>query len=143
MAGVARFEELAAWRFCTNLAGTIFHLTESGPVSRDFRFRDQIRDAADAAAPLIAEGFKRFTTPEFVHYLRMACGELAEVQTQLIEGEAKGYFQGATLETTQTLARRAIGTTTNLLKSKLRKLEAEKRERERASRRRRSLRRAP
>ncbi|HZB26343.1 MAG TPA: four helix bundle protein, partial [Vicinamibacterales bacterium] len=127
----------------TDLAATVFHLTETGPVSRDFLFRNQIREAADAPAPLIAEGFKRFTTPEFVRYLRMACGELAEVQTQLIEGEGKGYFAGATLGNAQTLARRAIGTTTNLLKSKLRKLAVERRERERASRRRRSLRRAP
>ena len=141
MPGVARFEDLAAWRFCTNLAAAIFHLTEIGPVSRDFRFRDQIREAADAAAPLIAEGFKRFTTPEFVRYLRMACGELAEVQTQLTQGVAKGYFEGVSLDNAQTLARQAIGTTTNLLNSKLRKLQAETRER--ASRRRRNRRRPP
>ena len=125
MAGVARFEDLAAWRVCVQLATAVFELTEAGPVTRDFGFRDQIRAAADAGAPLIAEGFKRFTSREFVRYLRLACGELAEVQTRLVEGAAKGYFAGETLESAQTLARRAIGTTTNLLKSKLRQLDAE------------------
>jgi four helix bundle protein len=89
--------------------------------------RDQMRDAADSAAALIAEGFKRYTLPEFIRYLRMACGELAEVQSDLESGNRKGYFAPDQFEPVNVLARRAIGTTTNLLKSKLRQLETEKR----------------
>ena len=136
MDGVRRFEDLAAWRLCAQLATAVFHLTESGPVSGDFPFRDQIRAAADAAAPLIAEGFKRFTPRDLAHYLRLAYGELAEVQTRLPEGAARNYFSGDSLAPAETLARRAIRTTTNLLSAKLRQIEAEARERQQAKRRR-------
>jgi four helix bundle protein len=126
MTAVRRFQDLAAWQRCQELAELIFDLTEHGPVSRDFSFRDQIREAADAAAPLIAEGFLRFTTSEFIRYLRMARGELGEVQTDLEKGHARKYFTDEDFTRARTLANRAMGTTTNLLKSKLKQLEAER-----------------
>ena len=52
-------------------------MTESGKCLDDPEFCDQIRRASQNAAPLIAEGFIRFTPDEFVRYLRMARGELA------------------------------------------------------------------
>ena len=131
MAGFKRFEEIVAWQLCVELGTVISEITASGLVSKDFKFRDQIRRAADASAPLIAEGFKRFTTAEFVRYLRMARGELGEVQTKLIAGAKKKYFVGQQLLRTQTLANRAMGTTTNLLKAKLRQLEEEREQKRR------------
>ena len=68
---------------------------------------------------MIAEGFARYTDREFVRYLRMARGELAEVQSHLLTGAARNYFSPSDLERAETLADRAMGTTTNLLKSKL------------------------
>ena len=122
MGGVKRFQDLVAWKLCAELAGLIFELTENGPVSKDFGFRSQIRAAADSAAPMIAEGFGRYTGREFVRYLRMARGELAEVQSHLIVGASRNYFAPSDLQRAQTLADRAMGTTTNLLKSKLRQV---------------------
>jgi four helix bundle protein len=61
-----------------DLSDVIYEITEGGPCSRDFEFRDQIRSAAEASAPLIAEGFLRFTPDEFVRYLRMARGEIGQ-----------------------------------------------------------------
>jgi four helix bundle protein len=75
-----RFEDLAAWRFCTELCQRVEELT--GNVGHG-KFRDQIREAAASAPALIAEGFARFTTGEMIRYLRMARGELAEVQNHI------------------------------------------------------------
>jgi hypothetical protein len=51
----------------------------------------------------------------------MARAELAEVKSRLEIGHRESYFRVDDYEAAYTLARRAMGTTTNLLKSKLRK----------------------
>ena len=81
----------------------------------------------------VGEGFVRFTTPEIVRYLRMARGELGEVQSNLEVGRRTKYFSTAESGRAETLARRAMGTTTSLLKSKLRQLEAEARAKQKKS----------
>jgi four helix bundle protein len=121
------YQDLAAWQRSLELAKLIYRITEDGLAARDLEFRDQIRRAADAAPPLIAEGFVRFTTAEFVRYLRMARAELAEVQTHLLKVSDRQFFSQEEQAGAEELARRAIGTTTNLLKSKLRQLAAEQR----------------
>jgi len=124
MAPVRRFQDLVAWQLSIELSVAISGLTSA---TENVTFRDQIRDAADSAPALIAEGFKRYTPSEFARYLRMACAELAEVQSELELGRQNRYFVTSSFESIETLARRAIGTTTNLLKAKLRQVEAEKR----------------
>src|SRR5262249_53640877 len=82
----------------------------------------QIQESADSAPALIAEGFRRFTTPEFVRYLRMARGELGEVQNDLEIARRRRYLTAEQFSPLNVLARRAMGTTTNLPNSTLRTL---------------------
>jgi four helix bundle protein len=120
MASISRFEDLVAWQLCMQLADTIATLVEH---FKDTTLRDQMRDAANSAPALIAEGFTRYTTPEFVRYLRMARGELGELQTNLEIARRRKYCTEDQFAPINVLARRAMGTTTNLLKAKLRQLE--------------------
>jgi hypothetical protein len=46
MAGVHRFEDLIAWQLEDELRREVFAFTEDGKAARDFKYRDQIRDAA-------------------------------------------------------------------------------------------------
>jgi hypothetical protein len=71
MAGVRRFQDLIAWPRCMELSKVIFEITETGPASRDLKFRQQIRNAAQSSGSLVAEGFVRFLPGDFVRYLRM------------------------------------------------------------------------
>ena len=57
MSGVYKYEDLWVWRLSTQLRDEIFTLTETGKVSRDFKFRDQIRDSSSSAPRNISEGF--------------------------------------------------------------------------------------
>jgi four helix bundle protein len=123
MPGVRRYQELIAWQRCMELADVVFEITESGRSSKDFKFRDQIRDAAQSAPPLIAEGFVRFLPGDFVRYLRMARAEVAEVQSDLDTGARRNYFSEQQLTRACTVARRAMFLTTRLLQSKLSELE--------------------
>ena len=124
---VSRFNDLVAWQLSVALCEVIFSITETGAAASNREFQTQIRNAAENAPSLIAEGFLRFTTGEFVRYLRMARGELGEVQSNLEVGRKLQYFSPEDADRAALAARRAMGTTTNLLKSKLDKLAAEKR----------------
>ena len=128
-----RFEDLAAWRFCTELCERVAALTEN---VKDQEFRNQIRDAAESAPALIAEGFVRFTTGEMIRYLRMARAELAEVQNDIKRGVRNKAFSASDAEILSNLAGRAMGTTTNFLKAKLRQAEEEGRNNKHRRRRR-------
>ena len=136
--GVRRFEELVAWRFCTELCDAVLQAIADGTVQNDPEFSAQIRDAAESAPALIAEGFVRFTTGEFIRYLRMARGELGEIQNCLLRASRSNYFSTEETDRLTHLSRRAMGTTTNLLKAKIRQQTAE----EKAQRSRKRQRRA-
>jgi four helix bundle protein len=135
VAGAKRFNDLVAWQRCRELSDVIFEITECGPVTRNPRFRDQIRGAAQSAAPLIAEGFVRFLAGDFVRYLRMARAEIAEVQSDLDEAQARQYFSAEQLTRASLIARRAMSLTTRLLASKVKEMEETRRQRRKAGRR--------
>ena len=126
MSGAKCVEELIAWQRCRQLSNIIFEITETGPAARDRRFREQIRDAAQSAAPLIAEGFIRYLPADFARYLRMARAEIAEVQTDLEDARDRRYFSEEQQTLASTVARRAMYLTTRLLRSKLRQIDDER-----------------
>jgi four helix bundle protein len=109
-------EDLVAWQFSTELGGAVLQITRSCKGAEDAEWCAQIRDAAESAPSLIAEGFVRFTTAEFVRYLRMARGELGEIQNCLHTGAREEYLSPEDHERLWNLAGRAMGTPTNLLK---------------------------
>jgi four helix bundle protein len=54
--GARNHRELVAWQLADELRRLIFKSTSTGPASRDFTFRDQIRDSASSACRNTAEG---------------------------------------------------------------------------------------
>jgi four helix bundle protein len=119
MATAYRFQDLEAWKLAFSLSQLIFNLTAAGKCRTDQEFCEQVRRAASKAPPLIAEGFIRFSAEEMVKYLRMARGELGEVQSRLLHAKSQGYFSEQQHNEATTLADRAMAATTALLKSKL------------------------
>jgi hypothetical protein len=64
--------ELATFRLCEDLMKKVEAGTATGNVAQDFRFCDQINDAALDAAADVAEGFARFYPGEFARFLDYA-----------------------------------------------------------------------
>src|SRR5678816_2678742 len=91
--GVRRFEDLVAWQLAHQLSLEVFAATETGPSSKDFKFRDQVRDSAASAGRNIAEGFGRFSPGDFARFLRYARASVLETRNSLIEGRDKGYLK--------------------------------------------------
>ena len=89
MAAVPRYEDIVAWQLAYELPREVFSITAIGPASKDFKFRDQIRDSSASATRNIAEGFGRFRPAEFARFLDFARGSLTETLSRLAGRAAK------------------------------------------------------
>jgi four helix bundle protein len=72
MAVARRYEELEVWQIADELKLEVYVLIATGPASRDFGFRDQIRDSAASTTKNISEGFGRFRPAEFARLMEFA-----------------------------------------------------------------------
>jgi four helix bundle protein len=71
--------KLEVWHRGMDLFEFAFRL--AGPVS-DFKLKSQFTDAAQSVSANIAEGYGRRTLPEYIQYLYIAKGSLAETLTR-------------------------------------------------------------
>jgi four helix bundle protein len=116
VSGASRYEDLIVWRLSKQLQLGVLALTATGPASRDFKFRDQVRDSAASATRNIAEGFGRGGDAEFAAFLRIARGSLTETHNSLRDGLERGYFTDIQTDGLQLLAGRAAKAASGLIR---------------------------
>ena len=109
MSGAQHFEELDCWQLANEFKLRIYRVIERPVIARDFRFRDQIRDAAASAPRNIAEGFGRRTHADFAHYLDIARGSLMECQDHRLDAFDRRYIDPVERDEMLILAKRACG----------------------------------
>lgn len=73
--------KLEAWHRGMDLFVVSFELSAN---VQDFKLKSQFRDAAQSVSANIAEGYGRRTLPEYLQYLYIAKGSLAETLTRAI-----------------------------------------------------------
>lgn len=74
------FEELIIWQDARMLANNV----HSAFIDlKDFSFRDQINRAAVSIMNNIAEGFERYSKPDFKRFLQIAKASCSEVRSML------------------------------------------------------------
>ncbi len=76
-------ERLEVWRDAMDLVVAIYALTAEFPESERFGLTSQIRRAAISVPSNIAEGAARRSRGEYIRFLSMARGSLAELDTQV------------------------------------------------------------
>jgi len=103
------FDELDAWHLANELKRGVYKLTESGSVTRDFDFYNDLRDSAKSAPSNIAEGFARYAPPQFRHFLDIAIGSLSETVNHLRDGVDRKHFTAGDIAPLLPLAARARG----------------------------------
>ena len=108
MAGVRRFEDLVCWQLATQLKRRLYAVVERPHVRSDFKYVDQVRDAAASAPANIAEGFGRWTNAEFLHFLTIARSSLNEIQNHLHDGVDRRHIEPVEFEELFTLSKRAL-----------------------------------
>jgi four helix bundle protein len=90
---IERFEDIKAWQEARVLVKMVYAVVDSDRhFGSDYKFREQIQGAAVSIMSNIAEGFSRRTTKEFVQFLFIAKGSVAEVQSQLYVALDQGYI---------------------------------------------------
>lgn len=76
-------EQLEAWKFAMQLAKAVYQLTASFPAEERYGLAQQMRRAAVSIPSNIAEGAGRNGAKEYLHFIGIARGSLAELETQL------------------------------------------------------------
>ena len=74
------------------LSVEVWRATHAGPASRDFDFRREVRDASDSAHRNVAEGFGRYSPPQFLQFLDLARASAQETRALLRKGLIVGYL---------------------------------------------------
>ena len=84
MASLQSYRELIVWQKSLALTETIYRLSSQLPKEETYGLRSQLTRAAVSIPANIAEGQARHGTGEFLHFLGVARGSLAELETLLI-----------------------------------------------------------
>ena len=78
------YQDLEVWRKSLELAEMVYRLSAGFPSSEKYGMTVQVRRSACSIAANIAEGASRRGTGEFLQFLGIASGSLAETETFLI-----------------------------------------------------------
>jgi four helix bundle protein len=81
---VQNFKDLVVWQKSVDLCISVYKLTEQIPKHEQFALSSQMRRSAISIPSNISEGCKRNHKNEFWHFLGIANGSAAELETQFI-----------------------------------------------------------
>ena len=78
------FKSLVVWQKSVSLVTEIYHLTENYPKNEVFGLTSQIRRASISIPSNISEGHSRRSSNDYIQFLKIARGSLAELETQIL-----------------------------------------------------------
>lgn len=87
-----RLEDLIIWQLADALSTQVYELTDRPLIQRDFKFYNQIRDAASSSTRNVAEGFGRYRHREFAQLVSIARGSVLEIGDLLKDGVKRRYW---------------------------------------------------
>ena len=103
-ASLKSYRDLRVWREAIAFAKKVYALTGVFPAHERFGLTAQMRRAAVSIPSNIAEGHARIGTKEYLHYLSIALGSAAELDTQIVISQELNYLAMTdSLELTQEL----------------------------------------
>jgi len=91
--GVGSYRDLVIWQKAVDLAKCVYEVSRSFPHEEKYGLTSQIRRAAVSVPSNIAEGQARYGKKEFVRFLYIAKGSLAELDTQCTLALEFGYIE--------------------------------------------------
>lgn len=81
---VRSYRDLTVWKKSMTLAASVYRLTRQLPKHEEYRISGQMIRAATSVPANIAEGHGRGTRRDYTHFVSIAKGSLAELETFLI-----------------------------------------------------------
>lgn len=85
-------KDLDVWNKAMNFTEQLYLLTNTFPKEEQFGLTSQIRRSAVSIPSNIAEGAARNSDKEFLQFLYISLGSLAEVETQLLLAKRLKFF---------------------------------------------------
>ena len=85
------YKELLVWQKAMDLVEEVYVITRMLPEEEKYALGDQMRRSAVSIPSNIAEGNARGTEKEMIHFLYIAQGSRAELETQLELSYRVGY----------------------------------------------------
>ncbi|HEU4628263.1 MAG TPA: four helix bundle protein [Gemmatimonadaceae bacterium] len=110
-------EDLIVWRHAMELVGSVYEIAARLPSCERQGLAEQMRRAATSIPANIAEGHARGHGKDFLRFLLIARGSLAEVRTHLAITTRVGYTTRAELERSLSLADETSRMLTAMLRS--------------------------
>ncbi len=85
------FKNIKAWQYADDLAVLVYSKTKTFPKKEIYGITSQLRRAAVSAATNVAEGASREHKREYLNFLHIARGSIAEIEYLLHLSERVGY----------------------------------------------------
>ena len=114
------YRELKVWQKSIDFAESVYLLSSEFPADERFGMTSQIRRSAVSVAANIAEGAERHGAREFLHFLGIASGSLAETSTFLLLAQRLRFAEPDKIRQVQVQGEE-IGRMLNGLKHSLRR----------------------
>ncbi len=95
---VKSYKELDVWQKGIEIVDEIYTLTSVFPRDEQYGLTGQMRRSAVSIPSNIAEGFSRGHTPEYMQFIRIALGSLAELDTQFTIACRRNYINSDSAE---------------------------------------------
>lgn len=81
---IISYKELIVWKKAMFLVKCVYTLTEKFPKDELYGLKSQMERAAVSIPSQIAEGYLRRHRKEYIHFLSIALGSAAELETQIL-----------------------------------------------------------
>ncbi len=95
---IRHYRDLLVWQKAMALVRGVYQASSDWPTDERFGLVSQVRRAAVSVPSNIAEGCARRATGDFVRFLSIARGSLAEVETQMLLAEQLSYLSTEAVE---------------------------------------------
>lgn len=119
---IRTFKDLIVWRKAFDLAVEIYRLSGEFPKHELYGLSSALRKTSRSIVYNIAEGNKRRSAREYIHFLRISAGSVGELEFQILLSERLGYLQETVAEWIRTMLaeiERMLDALIRSLKSKL------------------------
>ncbi len=101
--GARDYKELLVWQKSMVLVKELYRLVKLLPKEEIYSLSEQMRRAAVSIPSNIAEGYDRKTDKELIHFLCVARGSCAELETQILIANELDYIKTQDAEKTMIL----------------------------------------
>ena len=102
-------KDLVVWQKAMDLVERVYAATQHFPISEQYGLTNQMRRAAVSIPSNIAEGAARNSDKEFIQFLHISLGSIAELETQLLIAERLMFLKQNLLEELNSIKMMLLG----------------------------------